>query len=1576
MGKLNCNSRRGGAKTSSFARAVALALVGAVGSMAGLVAGAASAATMTQLINGPSDIRVAPLVEAHWAQGDVNGSPCYNSKTPHNYVCGCVATAAGEIMRRWQHPAAASVRRTNTCSTNGVEASFTMIGGPNVAYDWANMPFKPEGEASLSTAQREAIGTLLYDIGVAAGMDWTSNGSSTSTSIMVDQFTSVFGYSNAAIAGNPSGTGLSLEQFTQAVLPSLDAGMPVIVGIGGSNTQHSVVCDGYGYQDGDLYIHINMGSAIDSESSVGYNNAWYKFPTAVMNISTKEYTSGNGVSLWPNGEQSYLNPVVYNISPTMQKGWSIVSGRILSGETVVEGAEVVAVNASGEGVAKATSNAKGIYAIALPAGTYTLRAVDSDETKGARVSVTVVATAGTRDGATATGVVIGNQHGVDIALADIGSDFFASETPDEYLDYVQTDGSAYIDTGVIGKAGTKADIGMMWKGISDSSGSDYCFLGARNGSDGRFLLCHAYKLGWNLGYKANWNNPSSTYTPTLPANNVHYAIMTEITSSGYFNFTVNGTSGGRDTTAQGTYNSGFTMYLFANHGTESGSVANKCPSGTRCYWTRIWQVDDGGAYKLVRDFVPCKKGGRAALYDNVTRTIFYSRSGTDLIASAYTISTVAEPDAYLDYVESDGSQYVDTGVEASAGTKTEFKMRWTSAPATDWMFLGARANSNNNRFFYLYTYSKYFYYGFGSSRGYVSPNFIPATGTDYTFSVELTGDRQWNAEVSGNSSSYHHDCSSSTEALHSGINIYAFACNDNGAGVSMHSKARCYALKIWKDGVMERDFVPCRKNGEAGLYDKVSNSIFVSKGSKPLIAGPVSSVVEEPDEFLDYVESNGNQYVDTGVEGRYGTKMESGFSANSDNGNPSYLLSSFGNGTYMNFCFFGSGLNVGFGDASYNRYWNSYARDTKYAYGAGYSLTQGVSAWRSVSNGTPDEKNGTATGGTDSGVSLFAFARNNAGAADGYCSVKLYSMKIWQTDDNGTYRLLRDFVPCRKEGEPGLYDKVTKSIFYSRGTQPFIAGSLPGYPDEILDYVESTGAQYVDTGVIGRDGTKAEIDFMLTAEPTSSSIVLLGADESDPWSGNKFYLLAIRGANKKFNDGYKARYNPISDTIPSANTRYRAIADVAVGGSFKTTWNGASATHDYTSNPGPYNIGLSLYLFTNNRNGTGGALSAKARCYGLKMWQTDTNGDYQLMCDFVPCKKDGVAGLWDRVTKKIFYSKTSTALVAGNTIAKVGTPDSFVEYVESSGTQYIDTGVLGKAGTKSEATMMWLESGKDWVFLGARVDSGDTRFNLVQTYNGGFGYGYGIFRYWSGAKADAETLYTVETEYTSTSKKLVVNGNTWMNESATAFNADIPLYMFAMNYNGTASNIAKARCYSVTIDQVDVNGDYQPKRNFAPCVKGGKAALYDSVTGMIYYPQGGDLTASENEASVTSAQWIGGTVTSAADLANAANWKCWQAGLVVYGKAPVTVSEGVATLTCPVTLDVAADWSAAGVITLAAGATVDLNGHVLATAGFALAEGQTVSVLKNLPKGWKVKKSADGRTLTIVKIKGVMIIVE
>ena len=457
-------------------------------------------------------------------------------------------------------------------------------------------------------------------------------------------------------------------------------------------------------------------------------------------------------------------------------------------------------------------------------------------------------------------------------------------------------------------------------------------------------------------------------------------------------------------------------------------------------------------------------------------------------------------------------------------------------------------------------------------------------------------------------------------------------------------------------------------------------------------------------------------------------------------------------------------------------------------------------------------------------------------------------------------------------------------------------------------------------------------------------------------------------------------YIPINTILKQTNVMTNKMYLSISGGTQQGTDITRTDVDDVAST---FATGQPMYIFASNRGGTA-SYHAKGRIYSLQIYELEGD-DWKLVCDFVPCKKDGVAGLWDRVTKKIFYSKTSTALVAGNTIAKVGTPDSFVEYVESDGTPYIDTGVIGRDGTRAEIDYKFNELGSSSIiFLGA--DDSDpwdnqNKFYLLayRSHTGNITDGYAK-RYNQTFAATTDRCQIISEVEAGGTFKTTMNGTTVTHDYTTnpgPYDSGMSLYLFTNNRNGTAGTLsAKARLYSLTIEQTDGNGDYQPKRNFTPCVKDGKAALFDSVTGMIYYPQGGDLTASENEASVTSAQWIGGTVTSAADLANAANWKCWQAGLVVYGKAPVTVSEGVATLTCPVTLDVAADWSAAGVITLASGATVDLSGHILATAGFAPAEGQNVSVLKNLPKGWKVKKSADDRTLTIVKIKGVMIIVE
>ena len=53
-------------------------------------------------------------------------------------------------------------------------------------------------------------------------------------------------------------------------------------------------------------------------------------------------------------------------------------------------------------------------------------------------------------------------------------------------------------------------------------------------------------------------------------------------------------------------------------------------------------------------------------------------------------------------------------------------------------------------------------------------------------------------------------------------------------------------------------------------------------------------------------------------------------------------------------------------------------------------------------------------------------------------------------------------------------------------------------------------------------------------------------------------------------------------------------------------------------------------------------------------------------------------------------------------LAFAETPDKFVRYVESTGSQYVDTGVVGRWNTKVEAQVEWLELG-DRTIIGSRI---------------------------------------------------------------------------------------------------------------------------------------------------------------------------------------------------------------------------------------------------------------------------------
>ena len=311
-----------------------------------------------------SDIRVDSFVQSRWSQsGHANtdlGVPCYNYYTTNHYVCGCVATAQAQLMRYWCYPTANEpvVPDYYLCYVGSKYIFPYMMGG---TYDWDNMPLEPRWVADITEEQRQAIGKLTYDVGVAVGMTWTSTGSSASVPSTVAALLHDFHYASAqAVVYGSGANAYSLNSLKKAFIPNFDARCPCILSIKNSKSGHAVIADGYGYSDGNFFIHINMGWA-------GSGDAWYNPP------KIEDYTA--------------IAAFVYNVFP--RKTGSIASGRVLdqSGNPVA-GAEVRLSN-----VQATVSDANGIYAFIAPAGTYDLTA-----TKGGFTvlgSVTLTETVGT-----------------------------------------------------------------------------------------------------------------------------------------------------------------------------------------------------------------------------------------------------------------------------------------------------------------------------------------------------------------------------------------------------------------------------------------------------------------------------------------------------------------------------------------------------------------------------------------------------------------------------------------------------------------------------------------------------------------------------------------------------------------------------------------------------------------------------------------------------------------------------------------------------------------------------------------------------------------------------------------------------------------------------------------------------------------------------------------------------------------------------------------------------------------------------------------------------------------------------
>jgi len=287
-----------------------------------------------------SDVRVAPLVQSAWDQSTDGSGNCYNYFTPNNYVCGCGATALAQLMRYHCHPSAGVGARSFDIAVDGVAQSRTLLGGNGSGgpYHWELMPLDP-GSTTTET-ERQHIGALCHDAGVAGHASYSSDATSMYLPDMAESLLTVFQYSQA-VQGAGDGGDIGAGLITM-INPNLDAGLPVILGIYGDVGGHAVIADGYGYQGGSLYHHINLGwGAYDA-----VENAWYALP--IVDPMGVTFTT--------------VNFCIYNLAPV--GSGEIISGRITdSVGNPLSGALVMAVHSSGAAYTD-YSDSRGIYALA------------------------------------------------------------------------------------------------------------------------------------------------------------------------------------------------------------------------------------------------------------------------------------------------------------------------------------------------------------------------------------------------------------------------------------------------------------------------------------------------------------------------------------------------------------------------------------------------------------------------------------------------------------------------------------------------------------------------------------------------------------------------------------------------------------------------------------------------------------------------------------------------------------------------------------------------------------------------------------------------------------------------------------------------------------------------------------------------------------------------------------------------------------------------------------------------------------------------------------------------------------
>lgn len=367
------------------------------------------------------------------------------------------------------------------------------------------------------------------------------------------------------------------------------------------------------------------------------------------------------------------------------------------------------------------------------------------------------------------------------------------------VEYIESSGTQYCDTGFK----PNQDSSIIMDVAFNTTGTQGAY-GARSTSSSK-----AFELIWmtNGYYRFYYNNGYSNFTDGITDPTVRHTIKHEKNVLTIGDATLSRTYA----EFQCTHN----LVLFAHN--SAGEIAH--PASAKIYSCLIY--DDG---TLVRDYIPCiNPSGAAGLYDLVYG-VFYGNAGTGVFAVGRNVYSEEEI-TKLEYVESNGTQYIDTEFKPNQDTRVVMVAKFLTKPTTNKAIFGAR-NASAERFYWCYRGGSSDYsvaYGASASNNTFGGADPTARHTyDFNKNVANIGDASVAITASTFTSAY---------------NLYLFAFNNAGS-LQYPSALVGYSCQIYDNGVLARDYCPAVIGEEVGLWDACSGFLYTSASDTELIAGP------------------------------------------------------------------------------------------------------------------------------------------------------------------------------------------------------------------------------------------------------------------------------------------------------------------------------------------------------------------------------------------------------------------------------------------------------------------------------------------------------------------------------------------------------------------------------------------------------------------------------------------------------------------------------------------------------------------------------------------------------------------